>query len=117
MREQGLEAGSEPLPAMAQRQADALARVADRALGGADRTAGDRVQVVVHVDAEVLADPAADGRSELESGPHLPAETSRRLACDCSLVEVAGEQPGRKTRVVSAPLRRAVRARDRGCVF
>src|SRR5512142_2190625 len=74
MREQGLEAGSEPLPAMAQRQADALARVADRALGGADRTGGDRAQVVVHVDAEVLADPAADGRSDLEGGPRVSAD-------------------------------------------
>ena len=89
---------------------------------GATRTGGDRVQVVVHVDAEVLADPAADGRSELEDGPRVPAETSRRLACDCSRVELrhgAGGEvaAGRKTRVISAPLRRALRARDGGCVF
>jgi hypothetical protein len=115
--------GAEALPSMAQRQADALAQVADRALGqGATRTAGDRVQVVVHVDAEVLADPAADGRSELDDGPRLPAETSRRLACDCSRVALrhgaGGEvEAGRKTRVISAPLRRALRARDGGCVF
>ncbi|MBI5481343.1 MAG: DUF222 domain-containing protein [Deltaproteobacteria bacterium] len=122
MREQEREAGSDPLPAMAQRQADALAQVADRALGGAGRSGGDRVQVVVHVDAEVLADPAADGRSELEDGPRVSAETSRRLACDCSVVELrhgSGDEvaAGRKTRVISAPLRRALRARDGGCVF
>jgi hypothetical protein len=112
LREQEREAGSEPLPGVPERQADALARVADRALGGADRTGGDRVQVVVHVDAEVLADPGADGRAELEGGPNVSAETSRRLACDCSVVE-----GGRKSRVISAPLRRALRARDHGCVF
>jgi hypothetical protein len=79
------------------------------------------VQVVVHVDAEVLADPAADGRSELEDGPGVPAELSRRMACDCSVVELrhTGDEVavGRKTRVISAPLRRALRERDGGCVF
>jgi hypothetical protein len=115
-----------PAPGMThpQRQADALAALADRALGsGETRAGGDRVQVVVHVDAEVLADPAADGRSEIEDGPGVPAETSRRLACDCSLVELRhgpdGELwPGRKTRVISTPLRRAIAARDGGhCAF
>jgi len=80
------------------------------------------VQVVVHVDTEVLRDPAADGRSELEDGPGVPAETARRLACDCSLVEMrhgpgGALDVGRKTRVISAPLRRALQARDGGCVF
>ena len=122
MEEQLREAGPELAP-VAQRQADALAEVADRALGhGAARTGGDRVQVVLHVDAEVLADPAADGRSALEAGPGVSAETSRRLACDCSVVELrhgAGGEPsaGRKSRVIPAPLRRALQARDGGCVF
>jgi hypothetical protein len=121
MREREREAGDEVLPPVSQRLADALAQVADRSLGQDDRTGGDRTQVVVHVDAEVLADPATDGRSELENGPGVPAESSRRLACDCSLVELrhAGDEvaAGRKTRVISAPLRRALRARDGGCVF
>jgi len=97
--------------------------VADRALGNGDtRTGGDRVQVVVHVDDEVLADPAADGRSELEDGPSVPAESCRRLACDCSVVEMwhgpdGAVAAGRKRRVISAPLRRALRERDGGCVW
>jgi hypothetical protein len=125
--QRALEAALREQPAdgasLSQRQADALALVADRALGGAGRTGGDRVQVVVHVDAEVLADPAADGRAELAAGPAVPAETARRLACDCSVVELrhgpAGElRAGRKTRVLSAPLRRALVARDGGtCVW
>jgi len=122
MREREREAGDEVLPPVSQRLADALTQVADRSLGQGDRTGGDRTQVVVHVDAEVLADPAADGRSELEGGPGVSAEASQRLACDCSVVELrhgpGGEvEAGRKTRVISAPLRRALRARDGGCVF
>ena len=65
MREREREAGDEALPPVSQRLADALTQVADRSLGQGDRTGGDRTQVVVHVDAEVLANPATDGRSEL----------------------------------------------------
>jgi hypothetical protein len=39
---------------------------------------GERYQVVVHVDAPVLADPAAAGQSALEDGDHVSAE--RRAA-------------------------------------
>ena len=75
-------------PSMAQQQADALALLAESALHhGTDPGApGERYQVVVHVDAPVLADPEAPGQSVLEGGTHVPAETSRRLACDASQV-------------------------------
>src|SRR5829696_2701519 len=55
---------------MEQQQADALALVAETALHhGIDPGApGERYQVVVHVDAAVLADPAAPGQSVLEGG-------------------------------------------------
>src|SRR4029450_498069 len=67
-------------PSMAQQQADALALVAETALHhGIDPGApGKRYQVVVHVDAAVLADPDAPGQSVLD-GTHVSAETSRRL--------------------------------------
>jgi hypothetical protein len=101
--------------------ADALARVAERALSAdaaeAPAAAADRFQVVVHVDSEVLADPDADGRCELEDGSAVSAETARRLACDATVCQLQhgprGElRPGRKTRVISTALRRALRARD-----
>lgn len=106
-------------------RADALARVAERALqcDAAESSNSDRFQVVVHVDAEVLADPSSDGRCELEDGPALAPETVRRLACNASVSTMAhgpdGELiPGRKTRVISTTLRRALRSRDgTGCVF
>ncbi len=71
-------------PPVSQQQADALALLAETALHhGLDPGApGERYQVVVHVDAQVLADPEQPGQSVLEGGTHVSAETSRRLACD-----------------------------------
>jgi hypothetical protein len=112
-------------PSMAQQQADALALLAETALHhdldpGA---AGERYQVVVHVDAEVLADPEAPGQSVLEGGTHGSAETSRRLACDASRVVMRHDPDGRivdvgaRTRTIPPALRRALHHRDRGCRF
>src|SRR5437899_1236661 len=66
----------EETPTMAQRQADALGLLAETALHhGIDPGApGERYQVVVHVDAPVLADPEAPGQSVLEDGTHVSAE-------------------------------------------
>src|SRR6267143_1825812 len=78
--------GCAEAPTVEQQQADALALVAETALHhGIDPGApGERYQVVVHVDAEVLADADTPGHSVLEGGARVPAETSQRLACDAS---------------------------------
>ncbi len=53
----------------------------------------------------------------------MAAETARRLACDASVVTLTenddGEplDVGRKSRTISAPLRRLLKARDNGCRF
>ncbi len=60
---------------------------------------GERYQVVVHVDAPVMADPDASGQSVLEDGAHVCAETSRRLACDASRVVMRQDADGRVTEV------------------
>jgi len=104
-------------PTLPQQQADALALLAEAALHhGLDPGApGERYQVVVHVDASVLAeperachplvepgsvsaetfppgrgststDPGPPGQAVLEDGQRVSAETSWRLACDASLV-------------------------------
>ena len=103
--------------------AEALVATADLALARSDRerTSGDRYQVVVHVDAQTLAE-VVDGRCELADGRPLAAETARRLSCDGSLVELheRNGEPlslGRKRRTISPALRRALAARDRGCRF
>src|SRR5712664_2238399 len=82
---------------MEQQQADALALVAETALHhGIDPGApGERYQVVVHVDAPVLADADAPGQSVLDDGAHVSAETSQRLACDASRVVMRHDPDGR----------------------
>jgi 5-methylcytosine-specific restriction endonuclease McrA len=118
------EPSAEP-PTRPQRQADALALIAETALHheldpGAP---GERYQVVVHVDAAVLVDPAQPGQSVLEEGSHVPAETSRRLACDASRVVMRHDHDGQlveigaRTRTIPAALRRALQHRDRSCRF
>jgi hypothetical protein len=112
-------------PTRAQQQADALALLAETALHheidpGAP---GERYQVVVHVDAAVLADPEQPGQSVLEEGSHVSAETSRRLACDASRVVMQHDDEGRllevgaRTRTIPPALRRALLHRDRTCRF
>ena len=88
-RREGPVGATEPAaapPTRAQQQADALALVAETALhqGLDPGNPGERYQVVVHVDAPVLADPTQPGQTVLEDGIRVSAETSRRLACDAS---------------------------------
>ncbi|HMH49873.1 MAG TPA: DUF222 domain-containing protein [Candidatus Acidoferrum sp.] len=117
--------GSAETSTMAQRQADALALLAETALhhGLDPGAAGERYQVVVHVDAAVLADSQAAGQSVLEGGVHVSAETSRRLACDASRVVMRHDADGNimevgvRTRTIPPALRRALHHRDHGCRF
>ena len=112
-------------PSRAQQQADALALLAETALHqGLDPGGpGERYQVVVHVDAPVLADPDQPGQSVLAGGTRVSAETSRRLACDASRVVMRHDADGRiveigaRTRTIPPALRRALHHRDRGCRF
>jgi hypothetical protein len=106
------------------RRADALALVAESFLvhGAMEAPGADRHQIVVHIAAETLRDRKA-GCCEFEHGPSMAAETARRLACDASIVNLIenddGEplNVGRRTRTISAPLRRVLNARDKGCRF
>jgi Domain of unknown function (DUF222)/HNH endonuclease len=110
---------------MEQQQADALALLAETALHhGIDPGApGERYQVVVHVDAAVLADPEQAGQSVLEDGVRVPAGTSQRLACDASRVVMRHDEDGQvvevgaRTRTIPPALRRALQHRDHGCRF
>ena len=112
-------------PSFAQQHADALALLAETALHhGLDPGApGERYQVVVHVDAAVLADPDAPGQSVLEDGAHVSAETSQRLACDASRMAMRHDPDDRivevsaRTRTIPPALRRALQHRDHGCRF
>jgi len=107
-----------------QRRADALACIAESFLAHdvLESPGADRQQIVVHVAAETLRSGSA-GCCGIEHGPSIPAETARRFACDASVVALVEDEDGeplnvgRKTRIVSAPLRRLLTARDKGCRF
>ena len=78
-------------------------------------------EVVVHVDAAVLADDAAAGQAYLEGGPALHPSRVRRMLCAATVVtmlerdrEVLGV--GRARRGPTRAQRRALLRRDRGCV-
>jgi hypothetical protein len=112
-------------PTMEQQQADALALLAETALDrGIDHGArGERYQVVVHVDAAVLADAEQPGQSVLGGGTRVPAGTSRRLACDATRVLMRHDaeghviEVGARTRTIPPAIRRALEHRDKGCRF
>jgi len=91
--------GSPEAPTMEQQQADALALVAETTLHRCmdPGAPGQRYQVVVHVDAAVLANAEAPGQSVLEGGARVPAGTSQRLACDASRVVMRHDADGRIT--------------------
>ena len=113
-----------PKPPVTVRRADALAWMADRLFEAGDvpALAPDRHEVVVHVDAEVLAG-GGSGRCEIEGHSALAGETARRLCCDAGVVAAvdgpAGEPlaVGRRTRTIPPAMRRALLIRDRGCRF
>ena len=90
-----------------QRRADAIGLVAESALaGGMDQgTRAERLQVVVHVDEQVLEDPDAPGVSMLEDGTDVSAETSRRLACDAGKVVMKHDAKATSSMSVAEPAR------------
>ncbi len=115
---------SEPRASFSARRADAIAEMAESYLanGPASSSTADRYQVMIHVTAET-DNGAETTNNYLENGPHVSAETSRRIACDSSisiLHEDQNGQPlniGRKSRAIPPAMRRVLRARDEGCRF
>ncbi len=105
--------------------ADALVLMAEGLLaqGPSGRPAGERAQVVVHVDDRALAgDESAPRRCEIENGAQISPETARRLSCDGSRVRLVDGpdgpvSSGRRSRTVPAGVRRELNDRDGGCRF
>jgi hypothetical protein len=110
---------------VAQRRADALERVARSYLAGpeANDSTGDRYLINLHTDFATLRADGAGAESNLEDQAEIPAETSRRLACDASLIQWLEKEEaeplsvGRKTRSIPPAIRRALQRRDGGCRF
>ncbi len=116
-------AGDERTPA--QRRADALVELARRSLDGGElpELGGERPHVTVTLDLTTLERRPGAPSAELDWAGPISADTALRIACDAGVSRVitAGtSEPldvGRRTRVVSAGMRRALAVRDRGCRF
>ena len=109
----------EERPPIAARRADALADIAETYMNNKESSGStaDRYQVIVHVNAEEGLD------AHIEDGPDVSAVTSRRIACDSSIVTIKGDENGeplsigRRSRTIPPAMRRALRVRDKGCRF
>ncbi|TFV48180.1 HNH endonuclease signature motif containing protein [Blastococcus sp. TF02A_35] len=110
----------------AQQQADAFVQLCDNALAAGRlpvlRTSKPHVVVTIPIDD--LVDPVTgQGAADLGFGATISAARARWLACDGTVTRIVlgpEGQPldlGRSHRVVPHHLRRAVEARDGGCVF
>jgi hypothetical protein len=124
----------DPRPA-GKRRADALMDLVRIALKAQDmpESGGEPVTVTVitnpeHLTADTDPDAGCPGETipldaTLEDGTPLSPETTRRLGCDAWLVAAIVDAHGavldigRRSRIVPAPMRRAVILRDGGCAF
>ncbi|WP_249522734.1 HNH endonuclease signature motif containing protein [Modestobacter marinus] len=109
-----------------QQNADALVQLCDNQLASGNLPTLRTVKphVVVTIDLADLVDPATGaGAGELGFGATISAARARWLACDADVSRIVmgpdGEplELGRRHRVVTPGLRRAVERRDRSCVF
>ncbi|MGD9020203.1 MAG: DUF222 domain-containing protein [Lysobacterales bacterium] len=114
-----------PAGTSCQKRADALTRVAEGFLAGVDAEAsgGDHYLVNIHTGMETLQEGGNGAESEVEDAGNVSAETSRRMACDCSVVHWRDNEEGeplnigRKSRTIPPAIRRALKRRDQGCRF
>jgi len=103
-------------------RADGMVKLAESFLADhhVSGSGGERFQVMVHLDQEVL-EPDGAWSGTLEDGTRVSAETLRRVACDCGLVAVGHDGEaltiGRRARSIPPAIRRALRLRDHGCAF
>ena len=107
-----------------QRTHDALAEVVHHAMdeGKLPRRNGVRPHVTVTTTLEALKGEVGVPPADLEFGLPISTKTMERIACDCTVSRVLLADSmvidvGRATRVTSAPRRRALRVRDKGCRF
>ena len=107
------------------RFADGLVELCGHALdrGVLPQHSGQRPHLQVTVALDTLEGAEGSPAAELELGGPIAAETARRLGCDAQVSRVvfgpdsAVLDVGRATRVPQAATRRALLARDRGCVW
>ncbi len=102
-----------------ERRADALVELAWRQLDGGSlpQVGGQKPHVMVTATLATLAAQPDSPAAELEWAQPVPAETARRIACDCELTPVLDGEAHGSRKVIPGWKRRALIARDRGCRF
>ena len=108
-----------------QRRHDSLRELLRRQLdsGELPQVGGQRPHLTLTASVETLARMPGSKAADLEWGQPVSGEFLRRVACDCELTCVLvdeGGDPlsvGRTSRTFTAAQRRALAARDRGCVL
>jgi len=116
----GLRVRPEPI---AWRRADALVRLATGYRKHSTSCSSEKYLVHIHTDMETLKQDGTNAEAEIESGGKLCWETTRRVACDSSVVQWLNNHDGqalsvgRKTRTIPPAIRRALKRRDGGCRF
>jgi hypothetical protein len=107
-----------------QRTADALGDLVHHAMdeGRLPRRNGVRPHVTVTTTLEGLKNEVGAPPADLELSLPISTRTLERIACDSTISRVLLADSmvidvGRATRVNSAPTRRALRVRDKGCRF
>jgi Domain of unknown function (DUF222) len=124
--QEGVQYSDEVEDTFFQKQADAMVLVARGFLaGGGDKksSTADHYQVMVHVDESALINESASEYNDRGGKSDLPIESVRRIVCDASIVpigKVKNGDPlnvGRKHRVVSPPMKRALISRDKCCCY
>ncbi|WP_040338805.1 HNH endonuclease signature motif containing protein [Candidatus Blastococcus massiliensis] len=104
------------------RRVAALAELVSAGAAQEERRPGDppRREVVVHVDAAVLADDTAAGRAYLDGGPPITGAQVRRMLCEATVVAMLEREReplavGRRKRRATRAQWRALLRRDGGC--
>jgi hypothetical protein len=117
--------GEDDLRHRDRRLADALVELAGHALdsGALPQSSGQRPHLQVTATLDTLKGLDGSPAGELEWGGPIATETVRRLGCDAAVARVLFDTEsgvldvGRARRVPAAATRRALQARDRGCVW
>jgi hypothetical protein len=116
---------------IASRRADAVVRMSEHCLSGKSASNAGNFVINLHTDIETLKVAGSGAESTMENAGEgagkVPAETSRRIACDAGLIHWLDNKGkphkvetlgiGRKSRTVPPAIRRALQLRDKSCQF
>jgi hypothetical protein len=105
------------------RLADALVEHALHSLDNSGRQSSSRPHLQVTTTFETLLSAAGAPAADLDLSIPISAKAVERIACDCNVTRIllgtdsAVIDVGRSRRVISPATRRALQARDKGCIW